>query len=398
MRLKHKTYFWEQRKLGDAADVRDGTHSSPNYYETGYPLVTSKNLTEYGLDLSDVSFISLCDFNEINKRSKVDEGDILLGLIGTIGNPILVDKSGYAIKNVGLIKEKEELKNIFLVQLLKSSTFNNYIFQKNTGNTQKFLSLDTLRNFNFLCPKIEEQTAIGNFFKQLDETIALHRRNCIKFQNLKTAYLENIFSTKYIQIQNENKNAWEQRKLGEVGYCQSGIGFPEREQGRKKGIPFYKVSDMTLIGNELIMVTSNNYVSEEQILKNRWKVINSIPAIIFAKVGAALLLDRKRLVLNSFLIDNNTMAYILNEQWDYYFCKTLFDTIYLPQLSQVGALPSFNGKDVENLNVIIPKSKEEQTTIGNFFKQLDETIALHQKELAKYQQIKAACLEKMFVK
>ncbi|MDY3124956.1 MAG: restriction endonuclease subunit S [[Actinobacillus] rossii] len=189
---------------------------------------------------------------------------------------------------------------------------------------------------------------------------------------------------------------WEQRKLGEVGYCQSGIGFPEREQGRKKGIPFYKVSDMTLIGNELIMVTSNNYVSEEQILKNRWKVINSIPAIIFAKVGAALLLDRKRLVLNSFLIDNNTMAYILNEKWDYYFCKTLFDTIYLPQLSQVGALPSFNGKDVENLNVIIPKSKEEQTAIGNFFKQLDETIALHRRNCIKFQNLKTAYLENIF--
>ncbi|MCI7353295.1 MAG: restriction endonuclease subunit S [[Actinobacillus] rossii] len=184
--------------------------------------------------------------------------------------------------------------------------------------------------------------------------------------------------------------------MGEVGYCQSGIGFPEREQGRKKGIPFYKVSDMTLIGNELIMVTSNNYVSEEQILKNRWKVINSIPAIIFAKVGAALLLDRKRLVLNSFLIDNNTMAYILNEKWDYYFCKTLFDTIYLPQLSQVGALPSFNGKDVENLNVIIPKSKEEQTAIGNFFKQLDETIALHRRNCIKFQNLKTAYLENIF--
>ena len=267
----------------------------------------------------------------------------------------------------------------FLAYMLRSNSVRNRIILLAQGISRYNISKKAMMEIEILFPSIKEQTAIGNFFKQLDDTIALHRRNCIKFQNLKTAYLENIFSAKYIQNKDKNKNAWEQRKLGEVGYCQSGIGFPEGEQGRKKGIPFYKVSDMTLIGNELIMVTSNNYVSEEQILKNRWKVINSIPAIIFAKVGAALLLDRKRLVLNSFLIDNNTMAYILNEQWDYYFCKTLFDTIYLPQLSQVGALPSFNGKDVENLNVIIPKSKEEQTAIGNFFKQLDDTIALHQR-------------------
>ena len=184
---------WEQCKLGNIADVRDGTHSSPIYYEEGFPLVTSKNLKENGLDLTDVSFISMEDYLEINKRSKVNYGDILLGLIGTIGNPVLVDSVGFAIKNVGLIKNSENFYKYFLIQILKSSIFENYVSQKNTGNTQKFLGLDTLRNFQFLCPSKEEQTQIGNFFKQLDDTIALHQKELAKYQQIKTACLEKMF-------------------------------------------------------------------------------------------------------------------------------------------------------------------------------------------------------------
>ncbi|EQC94490.1 hypothetical protein LLT3_00590, partial [Lactococcus cremoris subsp. cremoris TIFN3] len=77
---------WEQRKLGEFSDVRDGTHASPKYVSQGHPMVTSKNLTHSGLDMTDVSFLTDEDFNEINKRSKVSIGDILFGMIGTIGN------------------------------------------------------------------------------------------------------------------------------------------------------------------------------------------------------------------------------------------------------------------------------------------------------------------------
>ena len=69
-------------------------------------MVTSKNLTHSGLDMTDVSFLTDKDFNEINKRSKVSIGDILFGMIGTIGNPVIVDRDDFAIKNVALIKEK----------------------------------------------------------------------------------------------------------------------------------------------------------------------------------------------------------------------------------------------------------------------------------------------------
>ena len=166
--------------------------------------------------------------------------------------------------------------------------------------------------------------------------------------------------------------------MRELGKALSGVGFPDEEQGGKEGIPFYKVSDMNNAGNEQEMVTANNYVTSEQIARKRWKPIDEVPAIFFAKVGAAVLLNRKRLCRFPFLFDNNTMAYLMNKNvFDADFAKTLFETIDLTSLVQVGALPSYNAGDVEGIEVSIPKM-EEQQKIGFFFINIDHLIALHQ--------------------
>ncbi|MFW3538059.1 restriction endonuclease subunit S [Vagococcus fluvialis] len=185
---------WQQRKLGEESDVRDGTHDSPKYFEKGYPLVTSKNLKSYGLDLSDVSFISNEDFELINNRSKVDIGDILFGMIGTIGNPVLVERNDFAIKNVALIKENNNTSNHFLIQLFKSPIFDRYIANENAGGTQKFLALSKIRNFEFLSPSKNEQKQISNFFKRLDETITLQEKKIENLKNIKSAFLQKMFA------------------------------------------------------------------------------------------------------------------------------------------------------------------------------------------------------------
>ena len=189
---------------------------------------------------------------------------------------------------------------------------------------------------------------------------------------------------------------WEQRKLGEIGYAKSGQGFPDAEQGGTKGIPFYKVSDMNIAGNENELITANNYVTLEQINKNHWNIINDVPAIFFAKVGAAVMLNRKRLCRNSFLLDNNTMAYMFDKsKWNYNFGKTLFDTIDLTLLAQIGAIPSYNASDVENIEILMPHLKE-QDKIGELFTNLDNLITLHQRKCDKLVELKKSLLEKMF--
>ena len=190
--------------------------------------------------------------------------------------------------------------------------------------------------------------------------------------------------------------AWEQRKLGDIGKARSGVGFPDAEQGGVTGIPFFKVSDMNLDGNENEMTVANNYVTAEQIAVHRWSPITELPAIFFAKVGAAVMLNRKRLCRFPFLLDNNTMAYSLSStKWDADFAKALFGTVDLTSLVQVGALPSYNARDVESMEIYLP-SLLEQEQIGGFFKQLDTLITLHQRKCDETKRLKKYMLQKMF--
>ena len=192
-------------------------------------------------------------------------------------------------------------------------------------------------------------------------------------------------------------NNWNNYKLGQLGNFKSGIGFPDSQQGGTEGIPFFKVSDMNNIGNETEMRNANNYVTQEQIMKNSWKVIDETPAIIFAKVGAALMLNRKRLVTRPFLIDNNTMSYSFDESWDKDFGLTLFQTINLPKYAQIGALPSYNASDIAMIKVNVP-DVQEQSAIGSLFRTLDDLLASYKENLANYQSLKATMLSKMFPK
>ncbi|MDU1630320.1 MAG: restriction endonuclease subunit S, partial [Lactococcus lactis] len=186
---------WEEHKLGEFSDVRDGTHASPKYVSQGHPMVTSKNLTHSGLDMTDVSFLTDEDFNEINKRSKVSIGDILFGMIGTIGNPVIVDRDDFAIKNVALIKEKTSnpITNKWLLQYLKSPSFNRFIQKENAGGTQKFIALGLIRDMKLRVPEFDEQQKIGSFFKQLDNTIALHQRKLDLLKEQKKGFLQKMF-------------------------------------------------------------------------------------------------------------------------------------------------------------------------------------------------------------
>ena len=195
LRFPGFTDDWEERKLGDFSDVRDGTHASPKYISEGHPMVTSKNLTHSGLDMTDVSFLTDEDFDEINKRSKVSIGDILFGMIGTIGNPVIVYRDDFAIKNVALIKEKSSnpIINKWLLQYLKSPSFNRFIQKENAGGTQKFIALGLIRDMNLRVPKKEEQQKIGSFFKHLDDTIALHQHKLDLLKEQKKGFLQKMF-------------------------------------------------------------------------------------------------------------------------------------------------------------------------------------------------------------
>ncbi len=166
-------FGWKKDLLGTVCDVRDGTHDSPQYFESGYPLVTSKNVTGGKIDLTDCSLICEADFKKINERSKVDIGDIIMPMIGTVGKPVIVDiEPNFAIKNVSLIKFKADSRvlNIYIRALLQSDYFDDTVLSKVRGGTQKFISLGDIRKLEVLVPPMELQEQFATFIKQTDKS------------------------------------------------------------------------------------------------------------------------------------------------------------------------------------------------------------------------------------
>ena len=167
---------WDLKPLGQICDVRDGTHDSPKFVQDGFPLVTSKNIKNGTIILDDVNFISKEDYDKINQRSKVDKGDILMPMIGTIGNPAIVDvEPTFAIKNVALIKfSGQEVKAKYVLFVLNSSLFAKYIEATKRGGTQNFISLKDIRSFNIPCPTVEIQEKI---IREIEEEKTIVEQN-----------------------------------------------------------------------------------------------------------------------------------------------------------------------------------------------------------------------------
>ncbi|MFH6640910.1 restriction endonuclease subunit S [Streptococcus suis] len=151
---------WKWVRLNNILDVRDGTHNTPKYVNEGVPLLTSKNLVNGKIVKEPSKLISIEDSLEINKRSKVDKNDILLAMIGTVGNPVLVPELDYefSVKNVAILKHITELNMKFTYYFIQYHSIE--LKKISSGAVQNFVSLKTLRQILFPLPPLAEQRRI----------------------------------------------------------------------------------------------------------------------------------------------------------------------------------------------------------------------------------------------
>ena len=176
---------WPEDALGEVCDVRDGTHDSPKYVHDGYPLITSKNLKEGSIDFINVNLISREDLDAINRRSKVDAGDILMPMIGTIGNPVIADvPCEYAVKNVALIKfhKDSRVDNLFLKDILSSAEMQSKFDLQASGSTQRFIPLGFIRKLLIPLPPLETQQAIVAEIEAEQTLVAANRELIERFE------------------------------------------------------------------------------------------------------------------------------------------------------------------------------------------------------------------------
>jgi type I restriction enzyme, S subunit len=182
---------WVWVRCQDVIDVRDGTHDTPQYVPQGIPLITSKNLSGNSLNFSDVYYISREDHEAIEKRSKVDDGDIIMAMIGTIGNPVIIQKTHeFSIKNIALFKfQNSKVFNEYFYYLLHSSLIKEQLLAQSLGVTQKFVSLQVLRDLKIPLPPLEEQKRIAKIAGKCDRL----RRTRRYTQQLSETYLQSVF-------------------------------------------------------------------------------------------------------------------------------------------------------------------------------------------------------------
>lgn len=187
---------WERLELGKICDVRDGTHDSPEYYENGYPLVTSKNIIDGCISFDNVNYICETDYINICKRSQVDDGDIIMPMIGTIGKPIIVKKDrNFAIKNVALIKfvNDSKVSNIFIQSIMSSRAFDEYMKSKNKGGTQKFIALGDIRKLNIPVPPLSLQQSFASRIEAIERQKELISNSIKESRKLFDSRMEHWF-------------------------------------------------------------------------------------------------------------------------------------------------------------------------------------------------------------
>ena len=295
-------------ELNEICDVRDGTHDSPKYVQEGFPLVTSKNIIDGKLDLSTVNYLTQKDYDKINERSKVDRGDIIMPMIGTIGNPLLIgDFYKFAIKNVALIKfPNKNISNRYIWYFLKSDAFNKYVAEKNRGGTQKFLSLNDIRRMKV--PYI-------SYFEQISVVEKLDMVYKVIMQRIKELQLlDDLIKARFVEmfgdpVENPKKYyVAALRELIDKEYItyhldgNHGGDYPRSDEFVDNGVPY--ISANCIVNGE-VDFSRAKYLTPERASKLR-KGIARDEDVLFAHnatVGPTVVLhtDEEKVILGTSL-------------------------------------------------------------------------------------------------
>lgn len=189
---------------------------------------------------------------------------------------------------------------------------------------------------------------------------------------------------------------WEVVRLGDIAHIRGGHSFPPSYQGKNIGdYPFYKVSDMNLLGNKIIMKHANNYILKKDLFALKAKTFLS-DTIIFPKVGAAVHTNKKRILSRESIIDNNVLGIsILSDVIKPFYLLYFFYTINLSNLSNPGALPSINSDSVKSILVPIPPIPE-QKAIANVLSIIQENIEKTEAVINSTKELKKSLMNHLF--
>ena len=221
--LGRVTVDWSFIKASSYCEkVTDGTHDSPKQQVSGRHLITSKHIKGRNVDFESAYLISQEDYDKINQRSKVDQWDVIISMIGEYCGFSYLERNddvNYAVKNVGIFKTGNSIKSFWLYYYIQSPIGYYYLQNSRSGTSQPYIALGTLREFPILVPeKIEEQEIIANILCSLDDKIdLLHRQN-----KTLEAMAETLFRQWFIE---EAQEDWDFVELRDYVDCFNGVSY-----------------------------------------------------------------------------------------------------------------------------------------------------------------------------
>ncbi|HGF8333601.1 TPA: restriction endonuclease subunit S [Enterococcus faecium] len=395
IRFPEFTDEWEQRKLINYTKlITKGTTPKDKTGSGKVNFVKVENLSDG--KILPIQKITEEEHEGYLKRSRLEEGDILFSIAGTLGRTAIVNKSILpANTNQALaIIRSYDFDKYFLVTTLTGHVVAEYIRKNPTVGAQPNLSLEQVGQLIINTPIKGEQIKIGTFFKQLDDTIALHQRKLDLLKETKKGFLQKMFPKNGAKVPEIRFSGftedWEQRKLGDITESFSG-GTPTAGKSEYYGgdIPFIRSGEISSELTEL-------FITENGLNNSSAKMVKA-GDILYALYGATsgeVSISRINGAINQAILairpTKNDNSYLI-VQW----LRKQKDTIISTYLQ--GGQGNLSGSIVKDLVITLPQDKEEQNKIGAFFKQLDDTIALHQRKLDLLKETKKGFLQKMFV-
>ena len=393
LRFKGFTDDWEERKLTDVTYSYSGlTYSPTDVQDKGTFVLRSSNVKNDQLIDADNVYVN----PDVVNSNNVKVGDVIV--VVRNGSRSLIGKHAIVTKEmphtvIGAFMSAFRGENgDYINALLSTNNFQKEV-HKSLGATINQITGKDFSMMNFLTPKLEEQNKIGSFFKQLDNTIALHQHKLDLLKEQKKGYLQKMFPKNGAKVPELRfagfADDWEERKLGEITTSYSG-GTPSAGNSSyyKGDIPFIRSGEINSSKTELFL-TEEGFNNSSAKLVEVGDILYALYGATSGEVGISQINGAiNQAILAIKPIEGYESQFIM--QWLKLQKQKIIDK-YLQ-----GGQGNLSGTIVKDLFLRIPDSKE-QKKIGQFFKQLDDTIALHQRKLDLLKEQKKGFLQKMFV-
>ncbi|WP_205216635.1 restriction endonuclease subunit S [Enterococcus hirae] len=412
IRFPEFTDEWEQRKLGDVVLVMDGDRgknypSSGDFYEKEHTLfLSAANITKNGFSFDINQYITEEKSNSMG-NGKLEANDIVLTSRGSLGHIAWYDKDikekvPFARINSGMLilRSNDKFEASFIAQYLKSPLGKCQIDLISFGSAQPQLTKKDVLKYKISLPNKDEKMKLGIFFTNLDKIIALHQRKLDLLKETKKGFLQKMFPKNGAKVPEIRfpgfTEDWEQRKFGEIVQVSRGLTYKPSDV-QIEGIRVLRSSNI----NEDVFVLRDDDVFVKPDAVNIAPIKNG-DILITSANGSSRLVGKHAIVngLQDKTVHGGFMLRVKSKNT--WFTNSLMSSRWYNYFINIyvsggnGAIGNLRKYDLESQTIIVPDD-EEQQKIGAFFKQLDDTITLHQRKLDLLKETKKGFLQKMFV-